>query len=271
MVKEGIGRNAAARSIQPPPARPSGPVPSGPSSGRSPARCGRSCSSRRTSSRSSTTRPSRPTSPRSCPAPSGSATPVVRHASDDPLIAYRGFLSRSAPGRHRRLSFPDRQPGRRPRPPGERHTGRVTTPACSPSRVRRPAARARPRDLGVRIGLLPTGARRTRSWTSTGISGRPSLDLARRATPPAGRGVARTGVTAIVPVQPGRALPNRVAAGAGCPQRGGRDDRDHLDRRMGPDRDADLPDLVDGDRTGLRRGRRGARRADSRGRPRSMP
>ena len=58
------------------------------------------------------------------------------------------------------------------------------------------------REHGIRIGALEPGAERTRSRTSAGVRRGPRHGLPRRAEPPAGRGVARTGVTAIVPGAP---------------------------------------------------------------------
>jgi D-aminopeptidase len=65
----------------------------------------------------------------------------------------------------------------------------------------------------VRIGLLPPGP--TNSIVDvTGISVGHASVWRDEPPPPAGRGVARTGVTAIVPFSPGELFSNRVAAGA---------------------------------------------------------
>jgi D-aminopeptidase len=90
----------------------------------------------------------------------------------------------------------------------------VTTRGIDPSRPGAPPpARARPRDLGVRIGLLPTGP--TNSIVDVeGIRVGHRSVWRDEPAPPAGRGVARTGVTAIVPFSPGELFGNRVAAGA---------------------------------------------------------
>ena len=61
-----------------------------------------------------------------------------------------------------------------------------------------PAPRARARDLGIEIGLLPTG--RTNAITDVpGVLVGQTTVWRDEPDPPAGRGVARTGVTAIVP------------------------------------------------------------------------
>ncbi|HEY2887310.1 MAG TPA: P1 family peptidase, partial [Candidatus Limnocylindrales bacterium] len=74
-------------------------------------------------------------------------------------------------------------------------------------------ARPRPRDLGVRIGLLSPGA--TNSIVDvTGISVGHASVWRDEPPPPDGRGIARTGVTAIVPFSPAELFTNRVAAGA---------------------------------------------------------
>jgi D-aminopeptidase len=76
-----------------------------------------------------------------------------------------------------------------------------------------PAPRRRPRELGVRIGLLSPGP--TNSIVDVdGISVGHASVWRDEPAPPAGRGVARTGVTAIVPFDPAELFGNRVAAGA---------------------------------------------------------
>ena len=76
-----------------------------------------------------------------------------------------------------------------------------------------PAPRQRPRELGVRIGLLPPGP--TNSIVDVaGISVGHASIWRDEPGPPAGRGIARTGVTAIVLFDPAELFNNRVAAGA---------------------------------------------------------
>ena len=77
-----------------------------------------------------------------------------------------------------------------------------------------PLPRARPRDLGVRIGTIAARPDRLRSSTSrtSGSGTRRSGATSRRR--PQGRGVARTGVTAIVPFGVGELFRRRVPAGA---------------------------------------------------------
>jgi D-aminopeptidase len=99
-----------------------------------------------------------------------------------------------------------------------RHTGQVTLPASAdPAAVvpafGGPAPRPRPRELGVRIGLLQPGP--TNSIVDVaGISVGHASIWRDEPGPPAGRGIARTGVTAIVPFDPAELFNNRVAAGA---------------------------------------------------------
>ena len=76
-----------------------------------------------------------------------------------------------------------------------------------------PRPRARPRDLGIVIGRLASGP-------TDSIVDVPNVRVGHRtvwrdeAMPPAGRGVARTGVTAIVPFGIGELFSSRVPAGA---------------------------------------------------------
>lgn len=76
-----------------------------------------------------------------------------------------------------------------------------------------PAARPRPRDLGVVIGRLPPGP-------TDSIVDVPNVSVGHQTVwrdepaPPVGRGVARTGVTAIVPFNVGELFSARVPAGA---------------------------------------------------------
>ena len=89
----------------------------------------------------------------------------------------------------------------------------MTTPEIVQPAAGCPAARARPRALGVRIGLLPPGP--TNSIVDVaGISVGHASVWRDEPPPPAGRGTARTGVTAIVPFSPAELFTNRVAAGA---------------------------------------------------------
>jgi D-aminopeptidase len=89
----------------------------------------------------------------------------------------------------------------------------VTTAAQAQPAFGGPPARARPRELGVQIGLLPPGP--TNSIVDVaGISVGHASIWRDEAPPPAGRGIARSGVTAIVPFDPAELFTNRVAAGA---------------------------------------------------------
>ncbi len=89
----------------------------------------------------------------------------------------------------------------------------MTTPAPAHPAFGGPAARPRPRDLGVQIGLLPPGP-------TNSIVDVPGISVGHQSVwrdepgPPAGRGIARTGVTAIVPFRPQDLFHDRVAAGA---------------------------------------------------------
>ena len=76
-----------------------------------------------------------------------------------------------------------------------------------------PAPRPRARDLGVRIGLLPPGPTNSIVDVSDIAVGHATVwrDEPR---PPDGRGIARTGVTAIVPFGPAELFESRVPAGA---------------------------------------------------------
>ncbi len=89
----------------------------------------------------------------------------------------------------------------------------MTTPAPIRSGATCPAPRARPRDLGVRIGHLPPGP--TNSIVDVaGISVGHASIWRDEPPPPDGRGVARTGVSAIVPFRPAELFHDRVAAGS---------------------------------------------------------
>ena len=78
---------------------------------------------------------------------------------------------------------------------------------------RPPQPRRRARELGVRIGLLPTG-------TTNSIVDVTDVAVGHRTVwrdepgPPTGRGIARTGVTAIVPFGPDELFDAQVPAGA---------------------------------------------------------
>jgi len=76
-----------------------------------------------------------------------------------------------------------------------------------------PPTRCRARDLGIRIGHFPPGP--TDSIADvTGVRVGHATVWRNEPPPPAGRGVARTGVTAIVPFDPGELFRSRVPAGA---------------------------------------------------------
>ena len=127
-----------------------------------------------------------------------------------------------------------------------------------------------PADLGIRIGTLPTGP--TNSVVDVpGVGLGHSTVVYDDAPPPFGRGVARTGVTVVdlggdVWERPGR----RRRLGA---QRRGRAHRAQPGRRVGPARDAGVPDLDDAGRPRLRRRLPAAhgRAAAHRGRRRRHP
>jgi D-aminopeptidase len=75
-----------------------------------------------------------------------------------------------------------------------------------------PRARRRPRELGLRIGLLPTGP--TNSIVDVAhVSVGHATVWRDEPPPPDGRGIARTGVTAIVPFDGYGLFDDRVAAG----------------------------------------------------------
>jgi len=76
-----------------------------------------------------------------------------------------------------------------------------------------PLPRPRPRDLGVRIGILPPGP--TDSIVDVAHVRVGHVTIWRdEPAPPAGRGIARTGVTAVVPFEPATLFDDRVPAGA---------------------------------------------------------
>ena len=75
-----------------------------------------------------------------------------------------------------------------------------------------PTPRARARDLGIEIGLLPTGPGNAITDVPGVLVGHTTV-WRDEPDPPAGRGVARTGVTAIVPGPVGEVVRNGRAAG----------------------------------------------------------
>jgi D-aminopeptidase len=76
-----------------------------------------------------------------------------------------------------------------------------------------PLPRARPRDLGVRIGILPPGPTDSIVDVAHVQVGHATV-WRDEPPPPDGRGVARTGVTVIAPFEPGALFSDRVPAGA---------------------------------------------------------
>ena len=104
--------------------------------------------------------------------------------------------------------------------PGAVHTGRRTTRGRATGSTTRPEEpvtvplpRARPTDLGVRIGRLEPGPTDSIVDVANVRVGHATVWRDEPA-PPAGRGVARTGVTAIVPFGAGELFHRRVPAGA---------------------------------------------------------
>ena len=75
-----------------------------------------------------------------------------------------------------------------------------------------PTPRVRLRDLGLSIGRLPTGPTNSIDDVPNVTSGHTTV-WRDEAPPPNGRGIARTGVTAIVPFDAAALFENRVAAG----------------------------------------------------------
>jgi D-aminopeptidase len=75
-----------------------------------------------------------------------------------------------------------------------------------------PPARARLRDLGIGIGSLQTGPANSITDVPDVTSGHATV-WRDEPLPPAGRGVARTGVTVVVPFEPTSLFSNRVPAG----------------------------------------------------------
>lgn len=89
----------------------------------------------------------------------------------------------------------------------------ATTSSSSAAPAGPPPPRRRARELGIRIGLLPTGPTNTIVDVANVAVGQVTLWRDEPA-PPDGRGVARTGVTAIVPFAPEALFEARVPAGA---------------------------------------------------------
>ncbi len=85
-------------------------------------------------------------------------------------------------------------------------------PTTPPGMSEPPRARRRPRELGLRIGLLPSGP--TNSIVDVAhVSVGHATVWRDEAPPPDGRGIARTGVTAIVPFDGYALFAERVPAG----------------------------------------------------------
>ena len=127
----------------------------------------------------------------------------------------------------------------------------------------RPSPRGpRLRELGLRIGRFEAGPANAITDVAGVTVGHVTV-WRDEPEPPDGRGVARTGVTAVLPgpVETLHAAP--VPGGDGRPERRGRADGLAADRRLGLHRDARLPHVHARGRTRLRRrGRgRGRRRA----------
>ena len=132
-----------------------------------------------------------------------------------------------------------------------------------------PAPRGpRLRELGLRIGALETGR-------SNAITDVPGVAVGHvtvwrdEPDPPAGRGVARTGVTAIVPGRGRRRARPAARRRYGRAQRRRRADELAPDGRVGNDRDRRVPDLDDGRGACLRRRGGGCLRGGPVGRCRS--
>ena len=124
-----------------------------------------------------------------------------------------------------------------------------------------PAPRARARDLGIEIGTLPPGPTNSIVDVANVSVGHATVWFD-EPPPPAGRGVARTGVTAIVPFTPGELFEARPGRRGGA-QRRRRAHRLPPGPGVGVARDAGPADPDDGRRAGLRR----RRRRDARGGP----
>ena len=133
-------------------------------------------------------------------------------------------------------------------------------------RMPAPAPRTRARDLGIEIGLLPPGPGNAITDVPGVLVGHATV-WREEPDPPEGRGVARTGVTAIVPgpvsevVRDGRAGRRRRA------QRGRRAHLGDPGVGVGRARDADPAHVHDAGGPGLGRHRRAAGRARALRRP----
>ena len=116
----------------------------------------------------------------------------------------------------------------------------------------------RARDLGIRIGALPTGP--TNSVLDVAGVGVGHATVHRdEPDPPAGRGVARTGVTAVVLAEDAYHRP--VPAGGAVLNGAGECTGFLTAQEWGVRRDAGLPDLDDAARAGVRRRLRDRARA----------
>ena len=140
--------------------------------------------------------------------------------------------------------------------PGGRYARRVSAP---------PSRGPRLRELGLHIGRFDAGSANAITDVSGVTVGHVTV-WRDEPEPPAGRGVARTGVTAVA-ARPGRDAARRAGAGRhGGPERRGRAHRIDADRRLGLHRDARVPHVHARGGPRLRRrrspgrGRRAARR-----------
>ncbi len=111
------------------------------------------------------------------------------------------------------------------------------------------------REHGLRIGHLEAGAANAITDVAGVRVGHVTV-VRDEPEPPVGRGLARTGVTAILPGAGESVYRRPVPAGSDGAQRRRRADGLPPDLGMGADRDADLPHLDDGRRARLRRRRR---------------
>ena len=123
------------------------------------------------------------------------------------------------------------------------------------------------RDHGLRIGRFDTGPANAITDVAGVAVGHVTI-WRDEPEPPEGRGVARTGVTAVLPGSDRDAARAPRARGDGRAQRVGRAHRIAADRRLGMHRDARLPHVDARGRPGVRRSgrRRGRGRAACRDR-----
>ena len=178
----------------------------------------------------------------------------------------RGSARRAPAARSRACARPPtpRRPGRaggggRSRP----RASRVPRGASvSGGRVRSYGPARSLREHGLRIGALEPGPAGSIADVAGVRVGHVTV-VRDEPDPPAGRGVARSGVTAILPGEPGTLCGGAAPGRRGGAQRRRGDDRLARGPRVGPARDAGLPDRDDVRRARLRR-RGGGRR---RGRP----